>query len=73
MVHIIPVPCQAINNGVCFAVIPLALNWTDAHDNCVILGGRFAEVTKGKINEELKAFVIGTKIIMHQPVFFSEE
>ena len=69
IINIIAVPCQTVNNGVCFVVIPLALNWSDAYDYCVILGGRVAEVTNGKINEDLKAFVIGTKMVMHKLVF----
>ena len=54
-----PVPCQAVYHGACFAVIPLSMNWFDARDNCVSLGGRLAEVTYEKVNENLKAFVNG--------------
>ena len=53
------VPCRTVLNHVCYAVIPLSLNWTDARNNCVLLGGRFAEVTNSVINDDLKTFVDG--------------
>ena len=46
-------------NHVCYAVIPLSLNWTDARNNSVLLGGRFGEVTNSVINDDLKKFVNG--------------
>ena len=68
MVHLISVPCQTVYNGVCFVVVPLAMAWSDAHDNCVILGGRLAEVTDEKINEDLKAFVNGIIIVIRRTI-----
>ena len=56
---IYPVPCRKVLNHVCYAVIPLSLNWADARNNCVLLGGRFAEVTNSVINDDLKKFVEG--------------
>ena len=46
-------------NHVCFAVIPLVLNWSDARNHCALLGGRLAEVTDSDVNDDLKNYVDG--------------
>ena len=58
-------PCHAVFDNVCFAVIPLKLSWSDARNNCVFLGGRIAEVTNSEINDDLKQFVTGKEITFH--------
>ena len=57
-------PCQSVYDSVCYAVIPLSLSWSDSRDNCILLGGRFAEVTNEKVNNDLKAFVNGKYYIV---------
>ena len=52
-------PCQAVFNDVCFAIIPLRLNWSDARNHCVSLGCRLAEVTHSDINDDLKKYSEG--------------
>ena len=52
-------------NHVCYALIPLPLNWSYARTNCVFLGGRFAEVTYSVINDDLKKFVEGESFLLH--------
>ena len=59
LIIFILVPCQTVYDSVCYAVIPLTMNWSDSRDNCIFLGGQFAEVTLAQVNNDLKAFVNG--------------